>query len=76
MKHETLFHNADVLAAGEIHIRSGVIAGLNDHSGSYGTAGALEENPEFSTSVLSAVERLSLPIDEATRQYLQQLSQS
>lgn len=65
IKHETLFHNADVLAAGEIHIRDGIIAGLNDHSGSYGTVGRLETDPAFATALLDAFARNNLPVDPA-----------
>lgn len=38
VKHETLFHNADVRAAGELTITDGIIVGVNDRSGSYRTA--------------------------------------
>jgi hypothetical protein len=40
-KHETLFHNADVDAAGEIQFHEGIIVDLNDHSVSYATYGSL-----------------------------------
>jgi hypothetical protein len=31
VKHETLFHNANVLAAGELIVRQGIIVDVNDH---------------------------------------------
>jgi hypothetical protein len=71
VKHETLFHNADVLAAGEICIRDGIIAGLNDLSGSYRTEGYLETNPDFAKAVLRAFEKNHLPVDDALIDQLQ-----
>lgn len=65
VKHETLFHNADVLAAGEIHIRDGIIAGVNDHSASYGTLGRLETDPAFSDALLQAFAINNLPVEPA-----------
>lgn len=44
VKHETLFHNADVEAAGEIYIEAGEIADINDRSGSYGTENDLSDD--------------------------------
>jgi hypothetical protein len=73
VKHETLFHNADVLAAGEICIRDGIIAGLNDHSGSYGTRGALETDREFADAVLQAFSTNDLPVSEILRDELENL---
>ena len=57
IKHETLFHNAEVRAAGEIQFKDGIIIDLNDHSGSYGTRNALDLDPRFSADVLLAIER-------------------
>jgi hypothetical protein len=70
VKHETLFHNADVLAAGEICIRDGIIAGLNDLSGSYGTDGALETNPGFADAALLAFDKHGLPVREILKDEL------
>jgi hypothetical protein len=64
VKHETLFHNEHVLAAGEIWIRDGIIAGMNDYSGSYGTRGEMETNPAFAKAVLSALIKQNLPVNE------------
>jgi hypothetical protein len=47
VKHETIFHNADVLAAGEMCVYEGTVVALNDVSGSYSTRGALESDPRF-----------------------------
>jgi hypothetical protein len=74
VKHETLFHNADVLAAGEICIRDGVIFALNDHSGSYGTVGELETNSDFARAVLSAFDKHRLPVDPNLRSELENLT--
>ena len=42
VKHETLFHNADVRAAGELTVRDGMIMRVSDQSGSYRTSGHME----------------------------------
>ena len=76
VKHETLFHNAHVLAAGEICIQDGVIVDLNDQSGSYGTLGALETNPQFADAILRAIKKHSLPIDQQLNDRLEQLRNS
>jgi hypothetical protein len=47
VKHETLFHNANVEAAGEVSFRMGRVSGINDHSGSYGTFGMLASDLKF-----------------------------
>lgn len=54
-KHETLWENADVLAAGEIRFLDGVVVELNDHSGSYGTHGVLRSSSGFRNAVLEAL---------------------
>jgi hypothetical protein len=51
VKHETLFHNANVAAAGEVSFVMGRLASINDHSGSYGTFGELESDPAFARAV-------------------------
>ncbi len=75
VKHETLFHNADVLAAGEIAIHDGIITRINDISGSYVTDGALEAKPSFSVAVLKAFNLLALPVDPMLREQLEHLTQ-
>jgi hypothetical protein len=62
VKHETLFHNEDVLAAGELWIDNGIVKDLNDFSGSYKTDGELEANPEFGRAILKAIEKFNLPV--------------
>ena len=47
MKHETLFHNANVEAAGEVSFLMGRVSGINDHSGSYRTFGMLASDLKF-----------------------------
>ena len=74
IKHETLFHNEHVLAAGEIWIQNGVVAGMNDFSGSYGTRGEMEANPAFAEAVLSALRKQNLPVEEMFFQELMNLS--
>jgi hypothetical protein len=47
VKHETLFHNANVEAAGEVSFLMGRVSGINDHSGSYRTFGKLASDLRF-----------------------------
>lgn len=54
-KHETLFHNAPVLAAGELTLTAGVIDSINDKSGTYGTSGYLATTKSFREAVLRAI---------------------
>jgi hypothetical protein len=54
VKHETLFQNANVEAAGEISFVMGRVSSINDHSGSYGTYGKLVSDPEFARAVRRA----------------------
>lgn len=72
-KHETLFHNADVLAAGEIHIQDGIISAVNDISGSYNTAGKLESESIFAVAVLNAFEKSGVRVNKALRDELNEL---
>ncbi|MEA2491778.1 MAG: hypothetical protein QOH21_3570 [Acidobacteriota bacterium] len=67
VKHETLFHNADVVAAGEMDIENGVIVAINDHSGSYLTYGSLDLDPAFADAVLIAIDRANAPLDSRER---------
>ncbi len=73
VKHETLFHNANVLAAGEISIHEGIVTGLNDHSGSYDTFGGLETNPAFVHAILHAFKNNNVPVDPILEERLQNL---
>jgi len=73
-KHETLFHNADVLAAGEIHIQDGVISALNDLSGSYNTAGKLESDSVFAAAALNAFKKIGVRVNDALREELNELT--
>jgi hypothetical protein len=70
VKHETLFHNANVLAAGEIYFENGVVIEINDRSGSYGTLGMLETAPGFAEAVLTAFERNGIPVLDSLREFL------
>ena len=70
VKHETLFHNADVLAAGEISFRDGIVSDINDRSGSYGTWGMLDTAPGFAEAVLTAFEQNGIPVLDSLREFL------
>ncbi|HVR41598.1 MAG TPA: hypothetical protein VMU84_21055 [Thermoanaerobaculia bacterium] len=72
VKHETLFHNADVRAAGELEVEAGVIIGVNDVSGTYRTAGRLRADPLFADAVLTALDRIGAPIEPNERATLEQ----
>ena len=74
VKHETLFHNANVLAAGEICIQNGIILNINDHSASYSTIGKLEADPAFAQAVLGAIARHAFPLDPQLKDLLENLS--
>jgi len=54
VKHETLFHNDSVEAAGEIQMREGIIVDINDRSGSYGTTGLMRVDRRMSKAILEA----------------------
>jgi len=70
VKHETLFHNADVEAAGEMQVRRGIIFAVNDLSGSYRTAGRLGEDRRFARAVLAAIDRIAAPLAWSERRRL------
>jgi len=70
VKHETLFHNAPVLAAGEIEITGGVITFINDQSGSYLTTGQMKVDPRIAESFLKAADGAHAQIDSALREEL------
>ena len=74
VKHETLFHNADVLAAGEICIKNGVVVALNDHSNTYQTYGSLENKADFAKAVLDAFQKHSVPVDSGLKTKLKELA--
>lgn len=67
VKHETLFHNADVLAAGEIKVTNGVVVGLNDKSGSYRTMGRLQTDRRFARAILNAIDGAHAPLSDVER---------
>lgn len=71
VKHETLFHNADVRAAGELEIEAGVIVEVGDISGTYGTPGRIQTDPSFADAVLNALDRASAPIERSERRRLE-----
>jgi hypothetical protein len=62
VKHETLFHNDPVLAAGEVWITEGEVVAVNDHSGSYRTRTYLENDPQFARDLLEAMNRNGIPV--------------
>ena len=77
MKHETLFHNANVRAAGELEVVDGMIVNVNDHSGSYGTVGKLQTDRRFAMAVLTAIDLVAAPTkDRARTQLKKQAGQS
>lgn len=57
VKHETLFQNAAVRAAGEVLVENGVITDINDASGSYNTRSVMESDPQFALDILQAIEQ-------------------
>lgn len=71
VKHETLFHNANVRAAGELMVRDGIIVDINDHSGSYGTYGKLDSDRAFARAVLAAVDLAGAAMTNALRRKLE-----
>lgn len=71
VKHETLFHNADVRAAGELVIEAGVIIEVGDVSGTYGTPGMIQTDPLFADAVLTALDRVEAPLADSERRRLQ-----
>jgi hypothetical protein len=71
VKHETLFHNADVRAAGEMEIEVGVIIEVGDVSGTYGTPGMIQTDPLFADAVLTALDRINAPLADNERRRLE-----
>jgi len=70
VKHETLFHNANVAAAGEVSFVMGRVASLNDHSGSYGTFGKLVSDPAFARAVRLGFSRTLVLMDKSVLENL------
>jgi hypothetical protein len=62
VKHETLFHNANVAAAGELVFAGGALVDATDNSGSYWTLGELETRPDFARALLDAITFAGVPI--------------
>lgn len=73
VKHETLFQNAEVRAAGELEVKDGMIVEVTDISGTYGTPGRLQTDPSFSDAVLIGLDRIGARLDEKERQRLMHL---
>ena len=71
VKHETLFHNADVRAASELEIEAGVVVEVGDISGMYGTPGRIQTDPLFAEAVLTALDRIEVPIERGERPRLE-----
>jgi hypothetical protein len=71
VKHETLFHNADVRAAGELEIEAGVIVEVGDISGTYRTPGRIQTDPRFADAVLTALDGIHAPIEPNERRRLE-----
>jgi hypothetical protein len=71
VKHETLFHNADVRAAGELEIEDGIIVEVGDISGTYGTPGRIQTDPSFADAVLRSLDRTAAPIERGERRRLE-----
>lgn len=72
VKHETLFHNVDVRAAGELSVRGGIIIAVNDRSGSYRTAGKMDTDRRFAEAVLTAIDRAGGTLADAERARLRE----
>lgn len=70
VKHETLHHNADVRAAGELEVDRGIIVEVGDVSGSYGTSGRIQTDPEFVKAVLTSIDGVGARIRSAERRRL------
>ena len=68
VKHETLFHNANVAAAGEVSFVMGRISEINDHSGSYRTYGKLASDAAFARAVRLGFSRTHVLMDESARE--------
>ena len=67
VKHETLFQNANVRAAGQLYVREGILYDLDDSSGSYATRGMLEADPEFAKAISHCLDAYDVEISAALR---------
>jgi hypothetical protein len=70
VKHETLFHNAAVEAAGEMRLHDGIVVGINDRSGTYGTTGLMGIDRPMGRAVLAAMRLAKVPMTDAMVDYL------
>jgi hypothetical protein len=70
VKHETLFHNANVAAAGEVSFVMGRVSGINDRSGSYATEGMLVLDPAFARAVRLGFSRARVLMDPSVQKGL------
>lgn len=74
VKHETLFHNLPVLAAGEIMFSDGMIVRVNDQSGSYSTFGKIRTDTRFLPALFNALDVIDAPLDPLERARLSTMS--
>jgi hypothetical protein len=72
VKHETLFNNADVRAAGEVDISRGIVSMINDSSGSYGTRGMMDVDPSLAAAIITAFDRAQVPVRRSLLKLLEQ----
>jgi len=70
VKHETLFHNDPVQAAGEMRVIAGVVVEINDRSGSYGTTGLMRVDRRMALAVLTALKLSKVPLSDGVLDYL------
>jgi hypothetical protein len=75
VKHESLFRNAPVLAAGELIITQGVVTHVNDHSGSYRTSNAMNDDPSYAAVVLASFEAEGVSFTAEERERLRALAE-
>jgi hypothetical protein len=75
VKHETLFQNANVEAAGEVSFVMGRVSGINDHSGSYGTFGKLVSDRAFARAVWRGFSRTRVLMKPSVERNLHLLQQ-
>lgn len=70
VKHETLFHNEPVEAAGEMEVVDGIVVAVNDRSGSYGTTGQMRVDPRMARTLLAALRRANVRVADAVLDFL------
>jgi len=61
----------DVRAASELEIEAGVVVEVGDISGMYGTPGRIQTDPLFAEAVLTALDRIEVPIERGERPRLE-----